>query len=140
MIEIKTGTACIDWEQLVDLYEQVGLIGDLGTKRDIAGIKQAFLHSSKTVTAWDGGQLVGAGRMLTDSVVYACILDIGVMPEYRRQGIATAVVKELLVNTENIPVHLTSRFGVEDLYRKLGFKRHKNAFARYPHQSSYLET
>jgi len=77
--------------------------------------------------------------MLTDGVVYAYILDIAVLPGYRRQGVATAIVKELLVNTENISVHLTSRFGVEDLYRKLGFKRHKNAFAKYPHESPYLE-
>ena len=139
MIKIKTGMECIDWTQLVELYAQTELVGGLGIKRDMEGIKKAFLNSSKVVTAWDGAHLVGAGHMLTDGVVYAYILDIAVLPGYRRQGIATAIVKELLVNTENISVHLTSRFGVEDLYRKLGFKRHKNAFAKYPHESPYLE-
>ena len=139
MIEIKTGIEYIDWVQLVDLYVQTGLVGDLDKNKDLAGIKRAFLNSSKIVSAWDGAHLLGAGRMLTDGVVYACILDIAVLPGYRRQGIATAIVQELLVNTQNISVHLTSRFGVEDLYRKLGFKRHKNAFAKYPHESAYLE-
>jgi ribosomal protein S18 acetylase RimI-like enzyme len=124
---------------LVDLYAQTELVGGLGIKRDTEGIKKTFLNSSRAVTAWDGAHLSGAGRMLTDGVVYACIQDIAVLPGYRRQGIATAIVKELLVNTENISVHLTSRFGGEDLYRKLGFKRHKNAFAKYPHESPYLE-
>lgn len=139
MIKTKTGMECIDWTQLVELYAQTELVGGLGIKRDMEGIKKAFLNSSKVITAWDGAHLSGAGRMLTDGVVYAYILDIAVLPGYRRQGIATAIVKELLVNTENISVHLTSRFGVEDLYRKLGFKRHKNAFAKYPHESPYLE-
>jgi ribosomal protein S18 acetylase RimI-like enzyme len=139
MIKTKTGMECIDWTQLVELYAQTELVGGLGIKRDMEGIKKAFLNSSKVITAWDGAHLSGAGRMLTDGVVYAYILDIAVLPGYRRQGVATAIVKELLVNTENISVHLTSRFGVEDLYRKLGFKRHKNAFAKYPHESPYLE-
>ena len=139
MIKTKTGMECIDWTQLVELYAQTELVGGLGIKRDMERIKKAFLNSSKVVTAWDGAYLSGAGRMLTDGVVYAYIQDIAVLPGYRRQGIATAIVKELLVNTENISVHLTSKFGVEDLYRKLGFKRHKNAFAKYPHESPYLE-
>jgi ribosomal protein S18 acetylase RimI-like enzyme len=139
MIEIKRGTDCIDWTQLIDLYEQTGLVGGLGTKKDLAGIKKAFLNSYRVVSGWDGSHLVGAGRILSDGVCYAMIFDIGVLPEYRRQGIASAIVKELLVNMENISVHLTSRFGVEDLYKKVGFKRHKNAFAKYPHESPYLE-
>ena len=139
MIVIKKGTECIDWIQLTDLYELTELVGDFGKEKDITAIKKAFLNSCRVVTAWDGSLLVGAGRMLSDGTCYATIFDIGVLPEYRRQGIASALVKELLVNMENISVHLTSRFGVEDIYIKLGFKRHKNAFAKYPHDSPYLE-
>jgi hypothetical protein len=54
MIEIKRGTDCIDWTQLIDLYEQTGLVGGLGTKKDLAGIKKAFLNSYRVVPAWDG--------------------------------------------------------------------------------------
>jgi len=48
-------------------------------------------------------------------------------------------MKELVKGYENLSIHLTSRFGVEGLYRKLGFKKHKNAYARYPYRSEYLE-
>ena len=47
--------------------------------------------------------------------------------------------QELLKGCENFNIHLNSRFGIEGLYRKLGFKKHKNAFARYPRESEYLE-
>jgi aralkylamine N-acetyltransferase len=91
------------------------------------------------VSAWDDVRLVGAGRILSDGICYGMIFDIGVLAEYRRKAIASSLVKELLVNMDNIAVHLTSRFGVEDVYKKLGFKKHKNAFAKYPHASPYLE-
>ena len=77
--------------------------------------------------------------MLSDGICYGMIFDIGVLPEYRKNGIATRMMQELLKGCEDFNIHLTSRFGVEGLYRKLGFKKHKNAFARYPQNSEYLE-
>jgi predicted N-acetyltransferase YhbS len=38
-----------------------------------------------------------------------------------------------------MPIHLTSTFGNEEFYKKLGFKKHKTAYAKYPFQSKYLE-
>jgi ribosomal protein S18 acetylase RimI-like enzyme len=139
MLNYKIDFECIDWSQLVALYAQVGLVGGKGEQGDREAIKSAFSNSSKVVTVWDGDRLVGAGRMLSDGVCYATIFDIGVIPEYRRKGIATGIMNELLKGCEGISVHLTSRFGVESLYKKLGFRKHKNAYARYPHQSEYLE-
>jgi len=139
MIEYKTGIDCIDWSQLTSLYLQVGMVGGLGEQGDGEGIKTAFSRSFKVITAWEGNRLVGAGRMLSDGICYAMIFDIGVLPEYRRNGIVSCIMHKLLKGCENFNVHLNSRFGVEDLYRKLGFKKHKNAFARYPRESEYLE-
>ena len=132
-IEYKTGIDCIDWEQLFSLYGEVGLVGQFGKKKDHEVICAAFLASSKVVTAWKGTHLVGAGRLLSDGVCYGTVFDLGVLPGHRREGIATGILRELLRNTENLSVYLTSAFGIEDLYRKQGFKRHKNAFAKYPH-------
>jgi hypothetical protein len=32
VIEIKIGTNCIDWNQLIDLYAQTGLVGEYGNE------------------------------------------------------------------------------------------------------------
>jgi len=138
MIEFKSGTDCIDWVQLCALYSEVGLVGMFGEQRNCEGIRSAFLGSSKVVTAWDGEHLVGASRLISDGICYGTVFDIGVSPKHRRQGIATGMMKVLLEDTENMSVHLTSAFGIEGLYRKLGFKQHKNAFAKYPYESEYL--
>ena len=138
MIEYKIGTNCIDWSQLCDMYAQIGLVGGFGKQKDYDGIKSAFLNSFRVVTAWDGRRLVGACRLISDGVCYATVFDVAVLPEYRRQGIATRILEELLKDCEKLSIHLTSIIGIEGLYKKLGFRRHKNALARYPNGSEYL--
>ena len=139
MVVYRTGVDCIDWGMLFELYSQVGLVAGLGKKKDYKKIESAFRNCSKVVTAWKNNLLLGAGRLFTDGITYGVIFDVGVLPEYHNQGIGRGIMKELLKNTESLYIYLTSTFGNEEFYRKLGFKRHKNAFAKYPHESEYLE-
>ena len=139
MIYYKIGTNCVDWTQLYILYGEVGLVGDFGKQKNCDAIKTTFTNSYKVVTAWDGKYLIGAGRFVSDRICSGTIEDIGALLKYRRRGVATRIVEELLEDTENMFIHLTSKFDIEELYKKLGFKRHRNAFARYPRHSDYLE-
>lgn len=139
VIEYRTGTDIIDWEALGDLYEEVGLVAQFGKKRDLEAIKKAFQNSRKVVTAWKDGELVGAGRLISDGLCYGTIYDVGVLQACRKQGIGKGIMNELLKGNEHLLTYLTSTFGNEDFYRKLGFKKHKTAYAKYPHKSEYLE-
>ncbi|THB76743.1 MAG: N-acetyltransferase [Desulfobulbaceae bacterium] len=139
MIEYKIGTDDIDWEGLRDLYGEVGLVGGLGKKRDLPKIREAFLISFKVVTAWDNQRLVGAGRMISDGVCYGMIFDLGILVTHQRQGIGRQIINILLKGHEDLFIHLTSTFGNEEFYKKIGFKKHKTGFAKYPIKSKYLE-
>ena len=139
MVDYKTGTKDIDWPQLFHLYSQVGLVANMGREKEFDKIKRAFINSYKIVTAWTDDKLVGAGRLISDGICYGQIFDVGVLPEYQKQGIGKGIVNEILRNNEHIWIYLTSTFGNEEFYRKLGFKRHKTAFAKYPFESKYLE-
>ncbi|MCG8341959.1 MAG: GNAT family N-acetyltransferase [Chlorobiales bacterium] len=139
MIEYKTGADGIDWEALGDLYEEVGLVAQFGKKRDVEVIKKAFQNSRRVVTAWKEGKLVGAGRLISDGLCYGTIYDVGVLELYRGQGIGKGIMATLLEGNEHLLIYLTSTFGNEDFYEKLGFKKHKTAYAKYPHESEYLE-
>jgi len=139
MIEIKTGTDLIDWTSLVNLYFATdGVIG-LGKEKNLIKIKEAFLTSYKVVTVWEREKIIGAGRMISDGVCYGWIHDMAVLPEYQAQGIGRKLMEELLNGNENLLVGLTSAFGAEEFYYKLGFKKHKTALAKYPGESIYLE-
>ncbi len=141
MEELKyhIGVDKIDWEQLTDLYEEIGLIRGLGKKREIDKIKAAFLNSFKVVTVWEGDRLVGAGRMVSDGICYGMIFDLGVLPKYQKKGIGNGLITRLIEGNDHLCLHLTSTFGNENFYKNVGFNPHKTAMAKYPYKSDYLD-
>lgn len=46
---------------------------------------------------------------------------------------------ELMNGNEYLLIGLTSSFVAVEFYKKLGFKKHKTAMAKYPGISTYLE-
>lgn len=139
MVKYRIGKNRIDWTKLTELYGEVGLVGGYGKKKDESKIREAFQASGKVVTAWDKEKLVAAGRMLTDGVCYGSIFDVGVLPAFQKKGIGKGIISELMKGNDHLCVHLTSTFGNESFYSKLGFRRHKTALAKYPYNSEYLE-
>jgi len=139
MIEYKLGIDVIDWESLMQLYcETDGVIG-LARAGNLPKIKEAFLNSYRVVTAWDKDRIVGAGRMISDGVCYGWIHDMAVLPDLQKQGVGKGIMAALLDGNESLLVGLTSSFDAAEFYRKLGFKKHKTAHAKYPGKSVYLE-
>jgi len=65
---------------------------------------------------------------------YGIVFDVAVLPEYQKKGIGKGLMNVLLKGEEHMPIHLTSTFGNEDFYKKLGFKKHKTAYAKYPYE------
>jgi len=139
MIEYKTGTDVIDWDSLMKLYcETDGVIG-LARAGNLLRIQKAFVNSCCVVTAWSGDRIVGAGRMISDGECYGWIHDMAVLPDLQKQGIGRGIVDNLMEGNEHLLIGLTSSFDAVGFYRKLGFKKHKTAYAKYPGASSYLE-
>jgi len=139
MLEYKTGIDVIDWESLVDLYYETDGVVGLGRERNLPKIKEGFLKSYKVVTVWDGNKIVGAVRMISDGVCYGWIHDMSIHPEYQKKGIGKSLMLKLMDGNEYLLIGLTSAFGAEEFYYKLGFKKHKSAMAKYPGESIYLE-
>lgn len=79
-------------------------------------------HTDLTISAWDGEQLVGFGRVLTDFVYRATIWDVIVDRAHHRQGIGTEIVRRILNHPRLDHVELfwlcTRRPG---FYERLGF-------------------
>ena len=71
--------------------------------------------------------------------MYSSIYDVVVDPEFQKQGIGRAIIQRLVQKAPGTCIHLTSTFGNEDFYKRIGFKRHKTAFGKYPWPSNYLE-
>ncbi|MCP8883849.1 GNAT family N-acetyltransferase [Devosia sp. XJ19-1] len=76
------------------------------------------------VAAIDGERLVGFVNLAWDGGVHAFILDTGVDPDYRRQGIASALVRRAAEIARNQGVHwlhVDFEPHLEGFYRACGF-------------------
>ena len=138
MITYKIGINDLEWEKLVDLYDETNMCIGLGRKRETDKITRAFKNSYKVVTAWESGIIIGAGRMISDGECYGWIHDMAVLESHRKQNIGQTIVKNLLDGDENLLIGLTSSFEAVEFYTKLGFNKHKTAMAKYPGRSDYL--
>lgn len=56
-------------------------------------------HTNLFITAWDGEQLVGCGRVLTDYVYRASIWDVIVDRQYQGQDIGSEIINRILSHT-----------------------------------------
>lgn len=88
-------------------------------------LARALRDSWHFVTAVDGDLLIGTGRVLSDGVLYALILDVIVDPDYRSRGIGREIMTRLLAETREAcirDVMLFSTNGTSGFYRKFGFE------------------
>lgn len=133
-IEIRRGISHINFNDLAKLYLDSGL-----GQRDPEVLSKSFANSYKVITVYVDKNLLGAGRMLSDGFRYGMIFDVAVQTKQKKKGIGRKIMDALLEGERDKFIHLTSTFGHEDFYKKLGFRRHKNAYALYPATSDYLE-
>ncbi|SPP64026.1 GNAT family N-acetyltransferase [Nitrospira lenta] len=105
-------------EQLMTLFQQA----PWAKGRTLNDARDMLRHTDVALCAWDGDQLVGFGRVLTDFVYRATIWDVIVDEAYQKQGIGTEIVQRILHHPRLKKVELfwlcTRRPG---FYEKLGF-------------------
>ncbi len=108
----------LEASQLLRLFHQAPWAKD----RTLEDVKDMLRHTDVALCAWDGDQLVGFGRVLTDFVYRATIWDVIVDKAYQKQGIGTEIVQRILNHSRLKKVELfwlcTRR---PAFYEKLGF-------------------
>ena len=88
-------------------------------------LARALADSWHFVTAKDGETLIGSGRIISDGVLYALVLDIMVDPGYRSRGIGREIMTRLLAEVREACIRdvlLFSPKGYADFYAKFGFE------------------
>jgi GNAT superfamily N-acetyltransferase len=110
-------------EQYFDLFSSTGWNKEYGL--DARDLHEAIRHSLFLVAAYDGERLIGSGRLVSDGVLHALIVDVIVLPEYQGQGIGTAIMKQLtgFCRERRIrDVQLFCAKGKTAFYEPLGFR------------------
>ncbi|CAM3175391.1 GNAT family N-acetyltransferase [Paenibacillus lupini] len=103
-----------------------------GIKRpvdDLARIQKMIDNADLIVSAWDGEQLVGIARAVTD-FSYCCYLsDLAVSQTHQRLGIGKELVNRVREHIgEEVALLLLSAPSAMDYYPQIGFAKAENAF------------
>lgn len=113
-------------EQLAEVFRQSGIRRPVD---DLPRMETMLRHASLVVTAWNGEQLVGVARALTD-FSYCCYLsDLAVDKRFQKQGIG----KELIARVreaigEGAMLLLLAAPEAMEYYPKVGFDAVTNAW------------
>jgi len=117
-------TRDIDWPVLESLFKAADLGGREGDK-----LRRAFENSQVVCFVLAGPQLIGAARALTDFEYHATVYDVVIHPDYQRQGIGAALMREVLGRLPVWRVLLIADGDAARFYARLGFQPYGDTMA-----------
>jgi GNAT superfamily N-acetyltransferase len=109
-------------EQLHELFVSVGWSDGSETPKMIELYNVPFINSTLVISAWEGGRLIGAVRVLSDKRFRSIIYDLLVLPEFQGRGVGRELVKRCI---EHFP---SSEWLVQTVQETAGFYE-KNGFS-----------
>ncbi|GAC1542908.1 MAG: hypothetical protein NVS2B7_16320 [Herpetosiphon sp.] len=116
MISYKRDLVGIDWAAM-----KATLSADaFDNGRSPEQLQRSFEQSFSTCVAYDGDQIVGTVRVLSDGVCNAYVVDVWTLSSHRRQGIARQMMDILLDELQGQHVYLFTDDSA-GFYLKLGF-------------------
>ena len=120
IIEIRDGFDNMDFERVTEMLSKT--VWSPSIKID--EVKQGAFYSALVVGAFCGNLQVGYARVISDRTKIAYIADVNVDKNYRRNGIATKIMKYILSHESLKDVYrwwLRYADGAKELYEKVGF-------------------
>ncbi len=80
----------VDWLALAEVFERAPL-----GARDPAVLEQSFRNSQCRCFVYADGHIIGAGRALSDGLLWCVVFDVVLLPEYQGQGLGRAIMDAL---------------------------------------------
>ncbi len=108
-------------EEISRLYNAVGWTA---YTENMPALREGFKNSMLVLAAYDGEELLGIIRTVGDGATIVFVQDILVFPEKQRQGIGTALLKEILnryPNVRQIELATDNTAKTVAFYKSMGF-------------------
>lgn len=118
-IECTDDPGRIDLAQLLELYQLTWWAHD----RNLDQIRRALAHSRPVISAWDGAQMVGFTRVISDLTYRATIWDVIVRPSHQGRGVGTMMMHRVLDHPDlrTVTYFLLLTKDKHSFYEHLGF-------------------
>ncbi len=107
----------IDWYQV-----KADLAADaFDNGRSPQALRASFARSQHVAIARDGDRVVAMARLLSDGVCNAYLLDVWTLSAYRRQGVGSRLVRQLMNRVPGQHIGLQTD-EAESFYAALGYR------------------
>ncbi len=127
MIEYRSGNI-ITLDQMIELYN-ASTLGERRPAGDRERMAKMLANANLIVTAWDGEELVGIARSLTDFAFCTYLSDLAVRVSHQRRGIGRELIRMTReLAGEDAKIILLSAPKAVDYYPHVGFTQHPSAW------------
>jgi predicted N-acetyltransferase YhbS len=130
LIVYKSGKD-IDLDEAVDVYRSCSL----GARRPIGDrerMREMLANADITITAWDGGLMVGIARSISDFSYATYLSDLAVRESHQRLGIGKELIRRTQAESGKANVILLSAPAAVEYYPHIGFTRHDSCWILRP--------
>lgn len=108
-------------QEILNLYKSVGWTNYTNNPKML---ENAYVNSLRILGAYEDEKLIGIIRVVGDGHSVVFIQDLLVFPEYQRQGVGTALLKQILLEYKHVyQKHLLTENTEKTIqfYKSLGF-------------------
>lgn len=130
-LRITTNCAHIDWNDVRNALKCVGM-----AYHDADIHRRAFEASHTAVFVYEDNLLVGFGRAISDGEYQGAIYDVAVLPDAQGKGVGKIIIQTIMKHLPGCNLILYATPGMENFYRKLGFRLMKTGMAIFTNQSA----
>lgn len=129
-LEYRTGNA-LDLDAVIELYRA----STLGARRPVdqrEHMASMLQHANLVITAWQGDQLVGIARSLSDFAFITYLSDLAVRDSHQRGGIGKELIRRTQAAAPSATLVLLAAPAAVDYYPHIGFTHHPQAWLLAP--------
>lgn len=121
-------------EQLHYLFTAVGWSNGPATPDIMQNFNIPFINSNLVVSAWEKDRLIGAVRVISDTMFRSVIYDLLVDPDFQNKGIGTDLVKRCIEHYPNSNWLVQTEKHIAGFYKRCGFKINNDVFLHIPNK------
>lgn len=126
MIRYEVGND-LDLDAVLRLY-RASTLGERRPVDDRERMAAMLANANLVVTAWEGDDLVGIARSLTDSVYATYLSDLAVDRRVQRQGIGRELMRRTQAEAPRAALILLAAPAATAYYPLVGFTQHPSAW------------